>query len=291
MACPRKYLVAFCCFMMFIPSLLWAKYPADLKNIPAGNWSVERIDIQSAVQRLADEITTSSASIKFLVEGWNESTTTSLRTENGERFFNYAIKRFPVDARGKTLAQVLDRMTQAQENFTWTYDNRFGVVNLMDKRLADLPQWPMNYPVPESLKKEQVSYEEIKTFFLKNLHYFQEDEDIESENWLYWADWKRGQTKCLKLAQGQLWTLRDLVNCLLSQKQEREEDEDATGTNYAAFFLVRPPDVAVKQLQKKGMVNGKWHISTRIPYSTETLVDVMHYFDKDIEAAKKIQKF
>jgi hypothetical protein len=291
--CTRRYtmlhfktLCLFCFTVLLFPSLLWAKYPADLKNIPAGDWSIERIDINSVVQRLADEVSTPTArNITFFTEGWDEASTDTKRITGTYHGLNFKIKRFPVDVRGKSLAETLDRITQADGRYLWSYDSRFGMVNLIDKRLINLPQWPLNKPLPESLKKENVSYVEMEKFLFNDLQYLKEDSKwLKKDNWIKLLEWSPGETKSLKPNGVKLETLRDLICYLLSQKKAGER-----GDNYVAIFNIRPPEVALERLRRTGMIDGNWYINAyHAYYWVDSLVEVMRYYDAATYAEQTI---
>lgn len=128
---------------------------SEIDNIKAGDWHYRDADLMSVAHALAREVSTSSQSVAFVVEGWGWLESHYLDIQNdaetnkpiGVHRYNPNMPRFDIDARGKTLSAVLDEIVGKHGSYTWIYDPRHRVVGIIEKHLLDDSRWPLNWPL------------------------------------------------------------------------------------------------------------------------------------------------
>ena len=275
-SCEKAIIVL--CLAFFLTGISYAgNYPPDLKQIRAGDWKIERIDIQDSIARIVDAISTqtfikgkspaTTTPVRFTLEGWDEATSTSIRpNRNMAEIWNYNEKRFALDTHGKNLEEVLDMVTKGHGGYIWRYDADNGVVNVIEKRLAESPAWAFNQPLPDSLKGENVTYPEIVKLFrkLKFGEFFIGNIQI----------WETGKLSPLSVPPDKkLKTVRDLVNYCVGQKKEKDP-------GVYEVFLANVDNVEpnLKKMQEQGII-PEWAIGWSYALSTSDLERHMRISD------------
>ena len=259
-------------------------YPPDLKQISVGDWKIERIGIQDAIARIVDAISTQTFNktsskpvittpVRFTLEGWDEATSTSMRPNRYiAQIYNPQQRRFSVDTHGKNLEEVLDMITTGHGGYVWRYDADNGIVNVIEKHLAESPVWAFNQPLPDLLKGQEIAYAEIVKLFRK-LKY--------GEFFLAGGIqvWEEGKLTPLLVPSGKkLETVRNLVNFCVAQKEEKDPGV------YEIFFSSADVEPNLKELEQ-GTI-PQWAIGWRYATSMQTVEENMRNINSVAERAK-----